>query len=275
MVRRGFVDLEAGQVHYRCAGDLALPPLVMLHASPGSSRQLERLIDSMGAHFRVIAPDTLGNGDSMPPLGEQPEIADYADAVIEVMDKLAPGRIRLYGTHTGARIATHLALTYPDRIDRLILDGFGLYEPDDLDEILSTYAPEMAPDQAGLYALRAWQFSRDQALWFPWFRKSAQNRVPHDLPDAQALHVRYLEILKALTTYHKSYRAAFRYSMREAVPRIAVPTMITFAEDDLVRPVFEQAKALLPGARAQVLPGIRSAQAVVITTAALVSFLNE
>lgn len=274
MVRRGFIDLEDGQIHYRWAGDDSLPPLLMLHASPGSSRQLEPLIDAMGVSFRVIAPDTLGNGDSTAPAQDQPEIADYADAVLAAMDSFSLTRVRLYGTHTGARIAAHLALTVPDRIERLILDGFGLYTPEDIDEILSTYAPEMAPDRQGLYALRAWQFCRDQSLWFPWFRKTAANRVPHDLPDAEYLHLRYLEILKALTTYHKSYRAAFRFSMHDAIPKLTVPTMITFAENDLVRPAFEEARDLLPGARAEVLPGIRSPEAVAATSQAFTDFLR-
>lgn len=273
-VRRSFIDLEAGQVHCRHAGARDLPPLVMLHASPGSSRQLEPLIAAMAADFRVIAPDTPGNGDSVPPPQDRPEIADYAKATLAAMDALGLGRVRLYGTHTGARIATEIALSRPERVERLILDGFGLYAPADLDEILAVYAPEIAPDQQGLYALQAWQLCRDQSLWFPWFRKEAARRVPHDLPDAASLHARYVEFLKALTTYHKSYRAAFRYSMREAVPRLTVPTMIAFAEDDLVRPVFEEARQLLPGAPAAVLPGIRSPEAAAATAAAFTDFLT-
>jgi len=273
MVRRGFVDFVNGQVHYRHAGDPGLPPLLMLHASPGSSRQLEPLVAAMGETHRVIAPDTLGNGDSMPPEGAQPEIADYAEAVLGVMDRLEIETADFYGTHTGARIATHICLARPERIRKVILDGFGLYTPDDLEEILAVYAPEKAPDQMGLHIMWAWHFCRDQFIYFPWFKKDKEHRVPLDLPDAETLHVRFVEIAKALTTYHKSYRAAFRYSMRDNVPKITQTAMITFAETDMVRAVFDEAKALLPDARTQVLPGIRSPETLAVTAAAFRSFL--
>lgn len=273
MIRRGFVDFDRGQIHYRHAGAPEAPPLLMLHASPGSSRQLEPLITQMAGQFRVIAPDTMGNGDSMPPPGDRPEIADYASAVMATADKLGLERFRLYGTHTGARIACEIALTRPDRVDRLILDGFGVYAPSDVDEILERYAPEMAPDQQGAFVLQAWQFCRDQFIWFPWFRKEAERRVPHDLPDAEFLYVRYVEILKALKTYHQSYRAAFRYSMAENVPALTRPTLITFAENDLVRAAFDEARALLPRAQAEILPGIRTPGAVRVTAERFTRFL--
>lgn len=273
MIRRGFVDFGRGQIHYRHAGAEDAPPLLMLHASPGSSRQLEPLMAEMATSFRVIAPDTMGNGDSMPPDDDRPEIADYAEAVIGVADRLGVDRFRLYGTHTGARIACEIALVSPDRIDRLILDGFGVYAPGDVDEILACYTPEMTPDQQGAFVLQAWQFCRDQFLWFPWFRKEADRRVPQDLPDAEFLYLRYVEILKALKTYHQSYRAAFRYAMAEHVPKITTPTLITFAENDLVRPAFDEARALLPWAQADVLPGIRTPEAARITAERFTRFL--
>ena len=273
MIRRGFVDLDRGQIHYRCGGAEDAPQLLMLHASPGSSRQLEPLIAEMAESFRIFAPDTMGNGDSMPPPGDQPDIADYANAVIGAVDRLGLDRFRLYGTHTGARIACEIALSHPKRVDRLILDGFGVYAPDDADEILKSYAPEMVPDQQGAFAFQAWQFCRDQFLWFPWYRKEAERRVPHDLPDAEFLYARYVEILKALKTYHQSYRAAFRYSMAEHVPKITQPTLITFAENDLVRPAFDEARALLPRAEAEVLPGTRTPEAAQATAERFRRFL--
>lgn len=273
-VRRAFVDFERGQVHYRHAGAPDAPPLVMLHASPGSSRQLEPLIAAMGESYRVIAPDTLGNGDSMPPAQAQPEIADYAEAVLRTMEALGLERVRLYGTHTGARIACHIALAHPERVERLILDGFGLYSPENLEEILATYAPEKRPDSQGSQVFWAWQFCRDQYLWFPWFRKEAAARVPHDLPSPEYLHARFVEIAKALTTYHLSYRAAFRYAMRDHVPRLTVPTLVTYAEDDLVAPAYAEAATLLPGAETALLPGIRTPDAVAATAARFRAFLG-
>ena len=39
-IRRGFADIDEGQVHYRTAGN-GDPPLVMFHMSPTSSQHLD------------------------------------------------------------------------------------------------------------------------------------------------------------------------------------------------------------------------------------------
>ncbi len=273
IVKRRFMDMPFGQIHYREAGSPNLPPLMMLHASPGSSKQMELLIAELGQQFHVIAPDTLGNGDSTAPQQDQPEIADYAAAMTDFADQLGWQKMHLYGTHTGARIAVWMALHDGARIDRLILDGFGLYTPQSLDQILQVYAPSIEPDQQGLHIMQAWQLCRDQYIWFPWFRKQAERRVPHDLPDADFLHHKFVEVVKGIRSYHKSYKAAFRYSMREHVPQLSHRTLITCAENDLVRPDYDEAKTLLDGAASCVTPGVRSQEAAAETAAAFAGFL--
>ena len=88
MIRRAFADLPTRQVHYRRAGEG--PPLLMIHASPGSSKQLEGKITALAATRSVIAPDTPGNGDSTPLLVAAPEMADYAAAALEFLNKPDP-----------------------------------------------------------------------------------------------------------------------------------------------------------------------------------------
>ncbi len=275
IVKRRFMDVPGGQIHYREAGSPDSPKLMLLHASPGSSKQLELLAGSLGDDFHVIAPDTLGNGDSMAPLLQQPEIADYAAAMIAFADGLGWTNFHLYGTHTGARIATWLALNEGVRVNRLILDGFGLYTPQSLDQILSVYAPNIVPDTQGLHVLQAWQLCRDQYIWFPWFQKEAERRVPHDLPDAEFLHNKFVEVIKGIHTYHKSYLAAFRYSMRDFVPQISHQTMITCSENDLVRPDYEEARGLLAGAKSCLTPGVRTPEAASGTALAFTQFLLD
>ncbi|MEQ9199114.1 MAG: hypothetical protein RLN80_03950, partial [Rhodospirillales bacterium] len=62
-VLRGFRSIAEGQVHYRYAESAETTdrlPLVMVHASPGSSLQIAGLVAEFGKTRRVIAPDTLG-----------------------------------------------------------------------------------------------------------------------------------------------------------------------------------------------------------------------
>lgn len=277
-VRRAFADLADAQVHYRRAGPTPTAgdrtPLVMLHASPGSSKQLEPLIGALGAGRPVLAPDMPGNGDSTPLPLAVPEIADLAAHTLAFMDAAGLDRVDLHGSHTGARIATELALTRPGRVRRVILDGFGVYTPDQREEILATYAPEQEIDPLGRHLLWAWHFARDQWIWFPWFKKQDAARVTLDLPPPRFLHDLTLEILKGTETYHRTYRAAFRYDMTDAVPRLTCPTLIAFQRTDMIFPMLNAAAALLPGAETAALPGTATPGATAETAAIMARFLD-
>lgn len=273
MARRGFTTIAEGQVHWRAAGTGGVP-LVMVHPSPFSSLVLEPLVDAMGTDRRVIAPDTLGNGDSCAPAQATPEIADFADALCRVLDAEGISQADFYGAHTGARIATHIALTRPARVRRIVLDGFGLYTPEALDEILRVYAPAITPDSHAGHILWAWHFMRDQHVYFPWFKRDVEHRYLRDMPPPERLHALFLEVAKAVTTYHLSYRAAFRHSMAEAVPRITQPLLVAFTRTDMVFPLFERAAALNPRAQRAELPGSEAPEACAETAAILRRFLD-
>lgn len=277
-VRRAFADLSDRQVHYRRAGPPpgadAPVPLVMLHASPGSSKQIEPLIGALGQRRPVLAPDMPGNGDSTPLPIEVPEIADLTVHTLDFLDAMGLERVDLYGAHTGARIATEIALTRPERARRVILDGFGVYTPDQRDEILATYAPEQTVDPLGRHLLWAWHFARDQWIWFPWFKKEDAHRVTLDLPEPRFLHDLTLEILKATETYHRTYRAAFRYDMTQAVPRLTCPLLVAFQKTDMIFPMLDAAAALNPAAHKAELPGMATPAATAETAAVMAAFLD-
>ncbi|MGG5817426.1 alpha/beta fold hydrolase [Falsiroseomonas sp. HW251] len=273
MVRRGFTDIAEGQVHWRAAGEGGVP-MVLLHPSPYSSLVLEGLLAELGRDRLALAPDTLGNGDSCPPVPEVPDIAYFADATCRLLDAMGIARADFYGAHTGARIATEIALTRPDRVRKLVLDGFGLYTPEDLDEILRVYAPKVMPDLHAGHLMWTWHFVRDQHLFFPWFKRDVAHRYNRDMPDAARLHALFMEVAKAVTTYHKSYRAAFRYSMADAVPKLTVPTLIAFTRSDMVFPLLDRAHALLPSAQRAELPGIEAPAECTETAAILRAFLD-
>ena len=249
----------------------------MLHASPGSSKQLEPLIGCLAREHLVIAPDCPGNGDSDPLPETAPTIDDLADVLLDAVEaSLSNGaQIDLYGSHTGARLACSIALRHPDRVRRIVLDGFGLYTADERDEILSVYAPEQAPDALGQHLMWAWHFARDQWIWFPWFDKRIDKRVSLDLPSATFLNDLFVEIMKSLTTYHRSYRAAFRYDMGAAVPNLTQPTLICAQKTDMIHTALPRMAALLPSAQSALLPGTARPVDREVTAAAIAEFLDQ
>jgi pimeloyl-ACP methyl ester carboxylesterase len=136
-------------------------PFVLLHPSPYSSLVLEGLVAQMGTDRLALAPDTLGNGDSCAPAPAEPDVTYFADATCRLLDAMGIAQADFYGAHTGARIAPAIALTRPGRVRKLVLDGFGLYTPEDLDEILRVYAPEVVSDLHAAHLMWTWHFGRD------------------------------------------------------------------------------------------------------------------
>lgn len=240
-IRREFVDLDFGQVHVRRAGDGQGRALVMIHASPGSSRQLEPLMQLMATDRQVIAPDTLGFGDSAPHPASLPEIADYAAYLVRTLEAMEVNSFDLYGSHTGACVAAEVALAVPDRVKSLVLDGVGDFDPEFRERLLANYAEPFTPDQDGAYLIRAFQFCRDQALFWPWFDRTRHARRDGGLLPVERLHAWVVEVLKAATTYHLGYRAAFSWDAADRLKDVRVRTLMVAAADD---PLFEDTQAL-------------------------------
>lgn len=272
-IRRGFADISHGQIHYRHAGGDG-PPLVMLHASPGSSRQLEPLMNAFAPTRRVFAPDTLGNGDSAPPREARPTIDSLAAGALEALDALGLDRFDLYGTHTGASIAATIALLRPDRVRRLVLDGVGLYTPAEQAAILADYLPEMPVDHQGLHVLWAWQFCRDTYLFWPWFRHDRTGVRDVGLPPAETLHAKFVEVMKAYGTYRASYRAAFEFDKRARLPLLRVPTLAVCARSDMLFGYLDELAGLVPGATRREIPGVGTPEAARETARLIGAFLD-
>jgi pimeloyl-ACP methyl ester carboxylesterase len=278
-VRRGFVDIDEGQVHYRHAGLELLGrvhPLVMLHPSPGSARMLEPLIGALGRSRPVLALDTLGNGDSSAPIGDQPEIPYYADAHRRALDALGIASFDLYGSHTGGNLACELAIEHPDRVTSLILDGISLYTRAERDDMLQHYAPDVRIDMMGSQLHYIWTFVRDAYLFWPWYRREAGARRPLGLPDPDTLHDKVIEVLKATRTYPLSYRAAIRYEKEERLPLLKVPALFACARSDMLYMYFDQVRALLPAqTRTAVTEGTGTADALESTARVFSDFLDR
>jgi pimeloyl-ACP methyl ester carboxylesterase len=249
-IRRAFADLPHGQVHLRRAGDGDALPLAMIHQSPGSSKQLETMMGALARLGRpTIAPDTAGNGDSEPLTMAQPEIPDLARAALAAIDSQTSGAFHLYGSHTGASIAMEIALAHPDRVRSLTIDGMGLYSTGQQSEVLDRYAREIRPDAEATHLMKVWHFCRDQFLFWPYYNRTAGGRLPNGLPDDDALHDFVVEVLKAMRSYHLSYRAAFRHPKRDRLPLLSVPALVICSPSDMLHGSFAEVADLIPGAR--------------------------
>ncbi|MFL2769907.1 MAG: alpha/beta hydrolase [Rhodospirillaceae bacterium] len=233
-IDRAFIRLEEGLVHIRTCGkeDGDHLPVYIAHPSPASARGMEPIIKLFGKTRRVIAPDTLGNGDSAPPLEDKPEIEYFADSVIRLMDAMNIEKVDFYGSHTGGRIGCELATKYPSRFRRVVLDGIVEYDSELKAQIIENYAPAIEPDEHGGHLLWAFNFVRDQAFFFPYFMRDPEHAMKNPGRTPEHLHAHTVDVLKGLTTYHKPYLAAFRYPARSRMPLIKTQTLVMAGESD-------------------------------------------
>jgi pimeloyl-ACP methyl ester carboxylesterase len=235
---------------------------------------LEPLIGALAARRRVIATDTLGNGDSSPPRERAPDIAYFVAGHVQALDALGIERFDLYGSHTGANIACELAIAHPGRVRRLILDGVSLYSPAERAEMLERYVPAVKIDPMGSQIHSIWHFVRDAYLFWPWYKPDAAHARRVGLPSADELHDKVVEVLKAARTFHLPYRAAIAYDKAPRLPLVKVPTLLACARTDMLMAYFERVKALMPAAHAVVTEGTGSDAALRATVAQFEAFLE-
>ena len=100
------------------------PPLVLLHGYAGAIWNWEHQIEALGEHFTVYVPDLLGHG-----LSDKPRIVYTPSALLEwlqgFMDALGISRADFVGNSMGCGFAMALAMTNPERVNRLVLiSGF-------------------------------------------------------------------------------------------------------------------------------------------------------
>ena len=267
---RRYADTPHGQIFVRQAGEQrGQLPLVMLHASPGSAEMLVPLMTHLAQGREVIALDTLGNGDSDKPAWSTAEIADYAPVVAEATQALELECFDLYGSHTGALIALETALLVPERVQRLVLDGVTLSDAEQTADLLAHYTPPLEPSDDGTHLLFAWNFLRDQTLFWPWYNRTREGIRWVETIDPCALQVWLVELLKSGHTYPIGYRAAFSYRTGERIPLLETKTLLVAKRTDMLHETTHAAAALAPNAVAQTLPEDEEGAAAMIT-----AFLN-
>lgn len=202
------------------------PLLFMLHPSPSHSGSMEPLMELLGAHFHVIAPDTPGYGLSAA-LDPAPEtIEDYLPFLEELVAHLQAERIYLYGTATGAQLAIAYARKHPEKVAHLFLDNVAHFEDDFRNQLLQQYFISLEPEADGSHLVRLQQMVEKSCVYFPWYSTNEADRIATSLPPAKIIQQLVDEHLLAGTEYARAYRAAFMHERAENVQQLKVPTLI-------------------------------------------------
>jgi len=199
-----------------CGSDSA-PAVVLLHPVC-ASREIWRLqVPVWSASFRLILVDLPGHGLSRP-LGNAPQLADFAATLRATLDAAGIDKVALVGVSLGSMVAQSFALAYPERTRALVLANAGATTPPQVqklwDERLLNYQKLGAENHVRETAER----------WFsPSYRASAPITVNWIAEQIRATSQDgYFEAVNAIKGMdHTSHLA-----------RIEVPTMVLAGEHD-------------------------------------------
>lgn len=220
-------------------------PLILICGISADLTVWKYLATELSAYFRVVMLDNRGVGRSAVP--DAPfTIADMAEDVRALMDHLEIDSAYVLGWSMGGIIAQTLALSYPARVQKLVLVG-SFAEPDVmLREAIGTwvnlYQSNMPYEQIARHV--AWLNYSPALANKPVYEKFIQSIIDNPYRQSVTGFVRQAEAL-----------VSFRASPELA--RLSVPTTVLVGRDDKLAPPYlsEHLAQTIPGATLQVLPG--------------------
>ena len=110
MIKNNYI--EAGE------GD----PLILLHGNGENCNYFSKQIDEFSKHFHVYSLDTRGHGKT--PRGEKPfTLNQFAEDLLAFMEEHGIDKADILGFSDGGNIAMTFAIKYPERVNRLVLNG--------------------------------------------------------------------------------------------------------------------------------------------------------
>jgi pimeloyl-ACP methyl ester carboxylesterase len=207
------------------------PPLLFIHGLSGSWPNWLEQLPVLADEHRVVALDLPGFGHSPMPAGEI-SIAGYARVLDRLLEQLGIDTAAVVGNSMGGFIGAELAITFPQRVERLVLvSAAGLSTHND--PRTARAMPALRRLDRVLAMSAAWLASKSDGVERrPRLRDATMNLVvrhPSRLPAALAA-----EQLRGAGKqgFMQALEAVFGYDVRDRLPQIACPTLIVWGDRD-------------------------------------------
>jgi 3-oxoadipate enol-lactonase len=221
------------------------PPLLFLNGTGATLANAGALATVFAAEFEVAAFDQRGLGRSAIP-SEPFAMADLAEDALAVADELGWDHFRLVGVSFGGMVAQEVAVTAPDRIDRLALlctsagGAGGSSFP--LQTLIDMDPTERAKVSAQILDTR---FTPEWLEGHESDRELAALLAQHFTVD-QSADVRRGEAMQLL--------ARSQHDVYDRLPRITCPSLVAAGRYDGIAPVANGAAIVARMPNAELLP---------------------
>ncbi len=250
-----YLDLHGERIAYVDEGSGEV--LLLLHGMAGSSQTWRSVIKPLSRHFRVIAPDLPGHGESNKPRSDY-SLGAFAVLLRDLLDELGVTSATIVGHSLGGGVAMQFLYQHPDYAQRLILIGSGGLGPDVglTLRLLSAPGAELimpiiAPRQVLAAGERVWSWLRRAGIEAPrgeeiWRSYSTFS----DAPTRQA----FLRTLRSVV----DYRGQAVSALNRLNTKTELPIMAIWGDRDAIIPVKHAyaAQDARPDIRLEVLAGV-------------------
>lgn len=262
-MEKKFVDIGAETLAYLDEGQGEV--VLMIHGNMSSCVHYEPLITRIKDHYRCIAVDLRGFGDST--YNERFDtLGELAEDVNKLMEKLSLDSVYLVGWSNGGGVSLELCARHPEKVRKFFdiegagLKGYPLYIKDE--KFQSTGKPyeskeAMAADPMQVAPmLRVFETGDAAMMTAVWdatiYTVSKPTREQNDLWMAETLKQRNLVDLDwALATLNMSDEHTPYGKGDGSIHKVTCPVALTMGEKDIVVPdymVMDNYNALKPNA---------------------------
>jgi pimeloyl-ACP methyl ester carboxylesterase len=224
------IDVVGARVNYVELG--AGPPLLLVHGLSGAWQNWLENIPHFSRSHRVIAVDLPGFGNSpMPPW--KLSIPAYGRFLRDFCEKLGIASCALVGNSMGGFIATEVAITEPERVDRLVLVSAA-----GITWARARREPAVVMGRVGRAAAPYVLRFNKRGIKRHRLRRAAFQGVFHD-PNAIRREMLWENFIPGLQSpgYFDAMTTLVGYDIRHRLEEIGVPTLIVWGRNDRVVPV--------------------------------------
>jgi len=232
-----FIEVEGIQIHYKQIGQDD-PVILLLHGFGASTFSWREVIAPLAEWGTVIAFDRPAFGLTERPLPDTESWPGYNpygyDAqprlVVGLMDALGVDRAILVGNSAGGTVATMTALTYPERVQALVLVDAAIYTGGGTPPLLRPLFNTPQMQRIGPLIVRG---IRDWGLEFGLSAWHDPEKIPPEFWDGYQKPLQAENWDRALWLLTSSSR---QLDLEERLDELTLPTLVITGDDDRIVP---------------------------------------
>jgi 2-hydroxy-6-oxonona-2,4-dienedioate hydrolase len=230
------------------------PALLILHGTGGHAETYQRNIGPLSKHFRVIVPDMIGHGfTSRPDLDYT--LDDFSDHLFALLDVLGVERTHLSGESLGGCVATWMAISKPERVDRLVLNTGILDRPDEKGLVQLADLEQRTKKLLDDCSLDVVRRRLEWLVLEPERMTEEMVRIRYRVYSQPGMVQSVVRVMHAVLSMNRGLYCGRDYMNRALMAKLSCPTLVLWSDHNPGKPfsVIKPAIDLIPDAEVHII----------------------